>query len=61
MIYSTYEAVDLCANGNFLDYEKVYESRVEDVYGFLDYRMAKTIAEECEYNFQKQRKNGSDR
>lgn len=45
-------SIDLCANGNFLDYERVLDSCVEDVYMYLDFKAGESFADEAERKFQ---------
>lgn len=55
-VYSTAISIDVCANGEYLQWESVLNSPVADVYTYLDYRAAKSHAEEVEFEW-KQKQN----
>lgn len=56
--FNTAISIDICAGGNFLNWELVLEKPVYDVLTYLQYRYAKDRAEAAELDFQ-QKKRGT--
>jgi hypothetical protein len=44
--------VDSLANGEYLNYERVLNEQVKDVFTYLVYTNQKAMAEEAQYKFQ---------
>lgn len=54
--YSTHLAINTCANGDFLKWQEVLDQSVEDVWTFLDFKVAESKAEAAEFKFKNNNK-----